>query len=452
VTMNNSCFDPPHTVATLPAPAPALSRKNSPSPPFARLLEKPKRKYPSRQDLLFSAPNASPEALATAPVPHATREQQEHQVRTRSYPREEKDRDRERAREMEESQESEAEADSDSELASDGELQQLSDEDSFYVPEEEEEEEERESERLFDQLDHRPLRGARHSPSSRGQQQLQEEERRRWKSSDRPPHLTEKGTESEDEDEEYSAVDVEEDLPRPSPSSLSSTRHVPLEPKRSSFDPERLLHSLHQRPQQQQQQRRFPEPTPSSSGPPKRGSVKQPPSWNSDSSPQESSLLDNNSSSSLEPTSLSSKQRSHSLTVPSRSDNRERDRDKDKERHRGEENDSTQLPQQPTPLFGTQATIRGRTGTARPGEGRGGGRERGRSKSPHRSRSPHNPSLASPHSSSGSGSRKEIVRELSARADSVDPLEVAIEVFDSATTLANDGNLDDAIPLYLHVR
>eukprot|EP00602_Paraphysomonas_sp_CaronLab_P004275 CAMPEP_0185027646 /NCGR_PEP_ID=MMETSP1103-20130426/12896_1 /TAXON_ID=36769 /ORGANISM="Paraphysomonas bandaiensis, Strain Caron Lab Isolate" /LENGTH=1135 /DNA_ID=CAMNT_0027561745 /DNA_START=154 /DNA_END=3561 /DNA_ORIENTATION=+ len=39
---------------------------------------------------------------------------------------------------------------------------------------------------------------------------------------------------------------------------------------------------------------------------------------------------------------------------------------------------------------------------------------------------------------------------LSSLADELDPLEVAIEVFDSATTLANEGNLDDAIPLYLH--
>ena len=52
---------------------------------------------------------------------------------------------------------------------------------------------------------------------------------------------------------------------------------------------------------------------------------------------------------------------------------------------------------------------------------------------------------------SGEGNIPEIANELSNRAKNIDPLEVAIEVFDSATTLANSGNIDDAVPLYLHV-
>lgn len=52
---------------------------------------------------------------------------------------------------------------------------------------------------------------------------------------------------------------------------------------------------------------------------------------------------------------------------------------------------------------------------------------------------------------SGEGNIPEIVNELSVRAKNLDPLEIAIEVFDSATTMANNGNIDDAVPLYLHV-
>jgi hypothetical protein len=84
---------------------------------------------------------------------------------------------------------------------------------------------------------------------------------------------------------------------------------------------------------------------------------------------------------------------------------------------------------------------------------------------PQKSQRDHSPKARRPLSPSSSSSRvlqfekeakgdhsTEIVKELSIRADNVDPLEVAIEVFDSATTLANEGNLEDAIPLYLHVR
>lgn len=67
-------------------------------------------------------------------------------------------------------------------------------------------------------------------------------------------------------------------------------------------------------------------------------------------------------------------------------------------------------------------------------------------------KSPRSSRSSSPKSSRSPAYQKEIVKELSSRADNIDPLEVAIEVFDSATTLANEGNLDDAIPLYLHVR
>lgn len=51
----------------------------------------------------------------------------------------------------------------------------------------------------------------------------------------------------------------------------------------------------------------------------------------------------------------------------------------------------------------------------------------------------------------GEGNIPEVIDELSTRAKNIDPLEVAIEVFDSATTMANNGNIDDAVPLYLHV-
>jgi hypothetical protein len=78
---------------------------------------------------------------------------------------------------------------------------------------------------------------------------------------------------------------------------------------------------------------------------------------------------------------------------------------------------------------------------------RGSAKDSGR-RSKSRSRSP---SPSAGQRAVSLGSSPEIVKELSIRADNVDPLEVAIEVFDSATTLANEGNLEDAIPLYLHV-
>eukprot|EP00604_Paraphysomonas_vestita_P003362 CAMPEP_0174821004 /NCGR_PEP_ID=MMETSP1107-20130205/5233_1 /TAXON_ID=36770 /ORGANISM="Paraphysomonas vestita, Strain GFlagA" /LENGTH=124 /DNA_ID=CAMNT_0016037505 /DNA_START=158 /DNA_END=529 /DNA_ORIENTATION=+ len=66
------------------------------------------------------------------------------------------------------------------------------------------------------------------------------------------------------------------------------------------------------------------------------------------------------------------------------------------------------------------------------------------------SKSPLSPKMLELSGYTGEGNIPEVIDELSTRAKNIDPLEVAIEVFDSATTMANNGNIDDAVPLYLH--
>jgi len=57
----------------------------------------------------------------------------------------------------------------------------------------------------------------------------------------------------------------------------------------------------------------------------------------------------------------------------------------------------------------------------------------------------------SPHATHlTSSSSASLTSSLRARAAQLDPLEAAVDIFDSATTLANDGFIDDAVPLYLH--